>query len=155
MKRLLTATIVGAAAAGLLAGAAMASSQGQGLEQKRDVQATPPATGPIKKVHYLFVTAPKTGYICAVGMDCPIRWRLNADRNYPTVWLQVVDANGTPSAGAYPVPNTGLYHWKPDIHFWDRSIRCKDWRILVSTPDRRFKGMSGTFKVGKFLNHCP
>ncbi len=155
MKRLITATIVAATAAGLLAGTSMAGNQDPRLELKRGVQPTKPASRPIKKLHYLFVTSPKTGYICAVGIDCPIRWRLYADRNYPTVWLQVADANGTPAAGAFPVSNTGLYNWKPDSHFWDESVRCKSWRILVYTHDRRFKGMSGTFKVGKFLNRCP
>lgn len=101
------------------------------------------------------VKAPFDGEICKINYPCSIIWVTNLIKNHNMVWLQIVWPDGTPTAGSYPVPNNGQYNWSPDSSFWDASVRCKEYRVKVSTVDNKYKGMSGRFKVGKELGHCP
>jgi hypothetical protein len=101
------------------------------------------------------VKYPFDGEICAINQPCSIIWVTNLIKNYPTVWVQIVWPDGTPTAGSYPLTNNGQYNWVPDASFWDESVRCKEYRVKVYTNDNKFKGMSGRFKVGQTLGHCP
>jgi len=114
---------------------------------------------PLKKMYstltHIEVTYPYDGEICAINQPCSIIWVTNLIKNYPTVWVQIVWPDGTPTAGSYPLTNNGQYNWVPDASFWDESVRCKEYRVKVYTNDNKFKGMSGRFKVGQTLGHCP
>jgi hypothetical protein len=101
------------------------------------------------------VTYPFDGEICAINQPCSIIWVTNLIKNYPTVWAQIVWPDGTPTAGSYPLTNNGQYNWVPDSSFWDESVRCKEYRVKIYTSDNKYKGMSGRFKVGQTLGHCP
>mgnify|MGYP001211983828 CR=1 FL=1 len=101
------------------------------------------------------VTYPFDGEICAINTPCSIRWVTNLIKNYPTVWAQIVWPDGTPTAGSYPLTNNGQYNWVPDSSFWDESVRCKEYRVKIYTSDNKYIGMSGRFKVGQTLGHCP
>ena len=104
---------------------------------------------------HIKVSYPFDGEICAINQGCSIIWVTNLIKNYNIVWLQIVWPDGTPTAGSYPVTNNGQYNWFPDSSFWDESVRCKEYRVKVYTNDNKFKGMSGRFKVGQTLGHCP
>ena len=107
------------------------------------------------KLFKIDVIHPMTGTSCVIGSSCHITWDKTNIQNYPTVWLEIVWPDGTPTAGAYPVSNNGYYYdWKPDPSFADPSVLCKQLRIKIYTPDNKYKGMSGLFKVGIPPNGC-
>jgi hypothetical protein len=101
------------------------------------------------------VKYPFDGEICAINQGCSIIWVTNLIKNYPTVWVQIVWPDGSPTAGSYPLTNNGQYNWLPDSSFWDESVRCKEYRVKIYTSDNKYQGMSGRFKVGQTLGHCP
>jgi len=105
--------------------------------------------------HKLEVSYPFDGEICAINKACSIIWVTNLIKNYPTIWVQIVWPDGTPTAGSYPLTNNGQYNWVPDSSFWDESVRCKEYRVKIYTSDNKYQGMSGRFKVGQTLGHCP
>ncbi len=70
-----------------------------------------------------------------------ITWKKDKIAGYPTVWLQICWPDGSSAAGAYPAPNSGSYQWTIG-ETAENSLR-----VSVYTPDNKFKGMSGTFKV--------
>jgi hypothetical protein len=103
----------------------------------------------------IHVLRPMTGTSCVIGSTCTITWEIGNIQNYPTVWLEIVWPDGTPTSGAYPVQNKGYYYdWKPDPSFADPDVLCKQFRIKIYTPDNKYKGMSGLFKVGNPPNGC-
>jgi len=107
------------------------------------------------KLFNIEVFEPGYGKSCVIGSPCSITWNKTNIQNYPTVWLEIVWPDGTPTAGAYPVSNNGYYYdWKPDPSFADPSVLCKELRIKIYTPDNKYKGMSGLFKVGNPPNGC-
>ncbi len=106
----------------------------------------------IKRTTKIEVTSPYEGAVCAINIICPIKWETGLIKNYNTVFLEIVYADGSPTAGAYPVTNKGEYKWIPDESFYDEGVYCEDFRVKVYTHDNKFKGNSGIFNVGKFLN---
>jgi hypothetical protein len=106
-------------------------------------------------MNHIEVRYPWDGEICVINQGCSIIWVKNLIENYPTVWLEIVWPDGTSTAGAYPVTNTGQYDWKPDASFWDESVRCKEYRVKVYTNDKKYQGMSGRFRVGQTWGKCP
>jgi hypothetical protein len=98
---------------------------------------------PLNRIEFL---APLEGQEFTIGSTMTIRWKTDKISNYPTVWLEICWPDGKSAAGAYPTQNTGSYAWTIG-ETAENSLRVK-----VYTPDNKFKGMSGTFKV-KFPAH--
>lgn len=92
------------------------------------------------------IVSPVAGQEYAIGSTMTITWKKDKIAGYPTVWLQICWPDGSSAAGAYPAPNSGSYQWTIG-ETAENSLR-----VSVYTPDNKFKGMSGTFKV-KFPPH--
>jgi len=106
--------------------------------------------------HKLEVSYPFDGEICAINKPCSIIWLTNLIKKHNMVLLQIVWPDGTPTSGSFNVTNNGQYNnWVPDASFWDESVRCKEYRVKVSTVDNKYQGMSGRFRVGQTLGKCP
>jgi hypothetical protein len=126
-----------------------AAQQMPKMQETPQVESIPKGVQKIPLQTKIDVIRPFTGTSCVIGSPCDITWEITNIQKYPTVWLEIVWPDGTPTAGAYPVTNKGYYYdWKPDPSFADPSVLCKQLRIKIYTPDNIYKGMSGLFKVG-------
>jgi hypothetical protein len=106
----------------------------------------------------IYVFQPFNETSCVIGYPCDITWDTSNIQNYPFLWLEVVNADGSDCCGAFPgIPNTGYYYgFIPDPSWADPGVLCQPFRIkiFVDPNTNDYSGVSGLFKVGIYPLGC-
>ena len=110
------------------------------------------------EMNSIYVIQPFNETSCVIGYPCDIAWDTSNIQNYPFLWLEVVNADGSDCCGAFPgIPNTGYYNgFIPDPSWADPGVLCQPFRIkiFVDPNTNEYSGVSGLFKVGIYPLGC-
>jgi hypothetical protein len=112
------------------------------VEKSEVIPVLPPMPKPIRIIN------PVQGQVYYSGTSMTVQWDKSNIADYPHVYLQICWPDGTPAASPWLTPNTGSYVW-PIRETAENSLRES-----IYTPDKKYKGMSGTFQV-KIQNMVP